>query len=82
MLLKAAYPGIGGGPQNTILGETLAFDIAQTEFVQVLNVSKNHWITVSSLGCKKGHIDSLDSLPSVGISSRTKKQIAALCFAD
>ena len=60
MLLKAAHPGIGG-LQDTILGETLAFDIAQTEFVLV------HWITVSSLGCKKGHIDIFDSLPSVGI---------------
>ena len=80
MLLKAAKPEIRG-LQDTILGETLAFDIARSEFVQVLNVSKNHWITVSNIGCQKGHIDVFDSLPST-ISTRTKQQIAAICFSD
>ena len=48
MLLKTANPEIGG-LQNSILGETLTFDIAQTELVHVVNEPKNHWITVLNL---------------------------------
>ena len=47
-LLKNAYPQIGG-LQSTSLGETLAFQIQRGEFVQVLNVAGNHWITISNL---------------------------------
>ena len=44
-LLKKAYPKMCG-IQSSILGETLTFDINQEEFVPVLNVGKNRWITI------------------------------------
>lgn len=78
MLLKDAYPDIRG-LQNSILGETLALDIAQTEFVHVLNVARKHWITVLNIGCKKGHVDVFDSLR---YRARNKQQIAAIGFTD
>ncbi len=37
-----------GGLQSPILGETLSFDVCKGKFVQVLNVERNHWITVYS----------------------------------
>ena len=54
-LIKAANPTIGG-LENTILGETLSFSICKGDFVQILNVARNHWITVSSLGIYIGRL--------------------------
>ena len=48
-LMKEAYPHIEG-LQETSLGETLTFDVCKGTFVQVLNVGRNHWITVTSSG--------------------------------
>ncbi len=79
LLLKAAYPLIGG-LQNTILAETLAFDVQRGLFVQVLNVSGAHWITVSNVHCETGVVSIYDSIPSGYIPSRTKEQIAAMLF--
>ena len=45
-LLEKSYPAMGG-LQNTVLGETLSFDICHGNFVQILNVGINHWITFS-----------------------------------
>ena len=60
-LLKKAYPYIGG-LEPVSLGQTLAFTIQKEEFVQVLNVSGNHWITTSSIGCKPGNVNVFDSI--------------------
>ena len=45
-LLEKSYPAMGG-LQSIVLGETLSFDICHGNFVQILNVGRNHWITVS-----------------------------------
>ena len=39
--LEKSYPAMGG-LQNTVLGETLSFDICDGKFVQILNVGRNH----------------------------------------
>lgn len=49
MLMKKAFPHILG-LQETSLGETLSFAVSKANFVQILNVGRNHWITVSSSG--------------------------------
>ena len=49
-VLKQQYPHIGG-LQNTCLGDTLTYIIETGEFVQVMNESVSHWITVSNIGC-------------------------------
>jgi hypothetical protein len=46
------------------------------EFVQLLNVSRCHWVTISNIGCKPGYVNIYDNLPS--IASCTKGQIAAI----
>lgn len=38
------------GLQESILGETLTFNVCQRAFVQFLHVGGNHWITVTTLG--------------------------------
>ena len=80
-LLKNAYPDIGG-LESVSLGQTLAFTIQRGEFVQVLNVSNNHWVTISNIGCKPGTVNVFDSLPNNSVSSRTKEQIAAIVFSE
>ena len=79
-LLQIAYPYVRG-LQDPILGETLAFKIQKEEFVQIVNVSQNHWITISTINCKPGIVSVYDSLPSCDVPKRTKEQIAALLFS-
>ncbi len=79
-LMKKAYPMIKG-LQSPILGETLAFSIHVGEFVQVINVSRAHWITISTIGCSTGEVNVYDSLTSCDLSSRVKQQIASICFS-
>ena len=92
-LLKDSYPHIGG-LQPTILGMTLAFEVQRIlgmtlvfevqrgEFVQVLHINDNHWITASNIGCPVATIDLIDSMQCTKLSFRTKAQIAALLFTD
>jgi len=80
-LLKTTHSHIGG-LQDTLLGETLSFEIQHGEFVQILNVSQSHWITVSNVGCKKRVVNIYDSIPSCYVPTRTKEQIAAILFAN
>ena len=75
--MRNAYPHIRG-LEDTSLGETLAFTIQRGEFVQVLNVSGCHWITISTIGCQQGVVNVYDSIPSCSVPLRTKEQIAAI----
>ena len=76
-LLKERFPEIGG-LQRTTLGQTLSYAVERGEFVQILNIRGNHWITTSSVGCSPNHLNIYDSIPDGDISSRAKLQIAAL----
>ena len=80
-LLKTTHFHIGG-LHDTLLGETLSFEIQHGEFVQILNVSQSHWITVSNVGCEKGVVNIYDSIPSCYVPTRMKEQIAAILFAS
>ena len=42
--------------------ERLSFDFETAEFVQILNLSGVHWITISTIGCSPGDINIIDSL--------------------
>ena len=50
-ILQLSHPEMGG-LQDTVLAETLSFNIQQGVFVQVLNILGNHWLTVSTVGCQ------------------------------
>lgn len=46
-LLKDKFPELQS-LQSVVLAETMSFQICRKEFIQILNVRGNHWITVSS----------------------------------
>ena len=60
-LLKAQYPHISG-LQSVILAENYALIPQPDEFLQILNVSGNHWILLSTIGCPPATINVYDSL--------------------
>lgn len=80
-LLKESYP-LMGGLQMTTLGETLAYTVETGEFVQIVNMRQNHWITVSNIGCIPNHFNVYDSIPSGDVSLRAKQQICAMFLSD
>jgi len=75
-VLKEQFPEVGG-LQASSLAQKLAMDPQPGEFVQVLNVSQSHWITVSTIGCPAGSVNVYDSL-HWKLSSHTKKVLADL----
>ena len=51
-MLKQQHPSIGGF-QPPALSQNLAMILPQEQFVQIVNVNKNHWIALSTVGCPK-----------------------------
>ena len=75
LLLKNQHPSIGGF-QSTLLANLLAMDPQKNkEFIQILNVSNNHWITVSTIGCPPSTIDVYDSM-HLKLPTNSKKVVA------
>ena len=65
------------------LGHTLTYQVQRRDFVQILHVRGNHWLTVSNIGCLSDQVNVFDSLYAVGsVYSEAQKQIAALVFSD
>ena len=60
-LLKAKHSTIGG-LQNTLLAKNMQFQIERGRFVQILNVSGIHWITIANVGCAQGEVAVFDSM--------------------
>ena len=80
-LLKQQHPAVSG-LQPTTLQLTRTFDVHRNrEFVQCLNVSSNHWVTVSTIGCPPGSINVYDSM-HLGPSTSLKKVIADMMHSD
>ena len=50
----------------------------QEQFVQIINVNKNHWIALSTVGCQKACIKIFDCNGSKELSKPTLKLISAL----
>ena len=82
-LIKQAYPHIQG-LQNVALEMTLAFDVMQGEFVQVLHTGQAHWVTISTIGCRQAKVDIFDSLftETKEMNKVLQSQIAALFHTD
>ena len=75
-LLKKENPYVGG-LQDPILQTAHSFEIEGGEFVQILHMNNNHWITISSIGCSPGYIKLYDSMQHP-IPSSIKHTIAEL----
>ena len=71
-----------GGLQSTNHGHTLTYDVVHEEFVQVLNIRGNHWVTISNVNCPPNHINVFDSMLYGDLPTRSKQQIAAIMFTE
>ena len=61
ILLKKIDPLIEGFQRPT-LGSCNNFDVVGGEFIQILNTGANHWVCISSVGCRKGCANVYDGL--------------------
>ena len=53
------YPHIQG-LQEVALGMVLPYSIAKSEFIQIMNTGKHHWVTVSNITCNDEEIHVYD----------------------
>ena len=60
-MLREQHPPISGF-QSPLLGDCLAMTPPKGEFVQILLVCNNHWLVVSTVGCKPSTVKVFDSL--------------------
>ena len=80
-LLHQQFPAISG-LQDPNLQRTLTFEVQKNkEFVQCLNMGGNHWITVSSVGCKAGTVRVYDSMNRM-LKPAVKKVLAYLVCTE
>ena len=75
-LLKSMYPHIQG-LQEVALGMVLSYSIAKSEFIQIMNTGKHHWVTVSNINCNYEEIRVYDCA-SGGPTSSLLNQIASI----
>ena len=61
-LMKRQYPDINGFHSVLAFQRNSKVKRGLPNFVQVLNVDDNHWITISNIGCDDNHIKVYDSL--------------------
>ena len=73
-ILKKDYPSVNG-LQDTLLQQNFWWDIPTSEFVQILHVNGNHWITISNIGVSDNSVNVYDSLYNC-ITQTTKELIA------
>ncbi|XP_068226874.1 uncharacterized protein [Palaemon carinicauda] len=79
-LLKNFAPHIEG-LQDLTLQQNQRFDIPVSEFIQILNVNGNHWVTVSNIGCENGSVNIYDSMHQ-NPTDQTKNTIAKYLHTD
>ena len=79
IILKCAHSNVVG-LQAPTLQCTRTFEVHQEkQFVQILNLSKSHWIAISTLNCQLGTVHVYDSM-QLGLSSSLKRIVADLMF--
>ena len=77
-LLKSMYPHIQG-LQEVALGMVLSYSIAKSEFIQIMNTGKHHWVTVSNINCNDEEIHVYDCASGSPTSSLLN-QIASIVY--
>ena len=60
-IMAQQFPTIKG-LQPTTLQEVRGFEVHREPFVQILNVSRNHWFVVSTVNCEPGHVRVYDTI--------------------
>lgn len=78
-LLLKEYPEQNGLRNTVVLFEGLPWKSKADNFVQVINVSRNHWVCAANIGCPENIVNVYDSIPAYSIDSPSlKRQLAAI----
>ena len=80
MIMLQHFPSMAG-LQPPALQRVFAFHVHRGAFVQIINVSNNHWCVVSTVGCDSGVVKVYDSLPKKRLPKKTIRLIASLLFS-
>jgi hypothetical protein len=78
-LLKEQYPKQNGLQDTLVLAELCRFRSSPTDFIQIVNISRSHWVCVSNVFSSSGVVEVFDSMPAYSTSSSSlKRQVAAM----
>ena len=79
-LLRKQYPHLPG-LQDVSLGLTMSFNVQRGEFLQILQTSQDHWLTVFTIGVQHPRVKVFDSL-YLSLPTMAKAQIASLLCTE
>ena len=78
-LLRKQHPHQNGLCNTLVLAETMQSNSPPQDFVQIVNLSRQHWVCVSNVLSSPGVVDVYDSIPAYSRGSNTLQQhIAAI----
>ena len=77
-LLQSQYPTVNG-LQDTIVAASSKYHSGAKNFVQIMNISQNHWICASNILTPPGVVEVYDSMPLYSAhSSALMRQVATI----
>lgn len=78
-LLRKQHPSQNGLKDPLILAEKRWWTSGADDFVQIINLSRQHWVCVSNISCPPGIVDVYDSILAYSTGSvALRKQVAAI----
>lgn len=78
-LLLNQFPNQNGLQDPLLLAAMKQYKSGNTNFVQILNVNRQHWVCVSNKNCPPGEVEIYDSLPNFTKNSFTVRcQVATI----
>ena len=80
-LLRKQHPTKAGLQDPVLLSEKQIWRSQSQDFVQVINICRNHWVCASNVNCSPGVVDVYDSLPACmtkAALAKLNEQIAAI----
>ena len=80
MIMLQHFPSMAG-LQPPALQRVFAFHVHCGAFVQIINVTNNHWCVVSKVGCDSGVVNVYDNLTKKRLPKKTVRLIASLLFS-
>lgn len=78
-LLKAQFPEQNGLQGTLALSELCRFQSSPVDMVQIVNISRGHWVCVSNVFSSPGVVEIFDSMPAYSTTSSTlKRQVSGV----
>ena len=78
-LFHKQFPSLNGFQDPITLASAYAYNSPSKNFIQIVNISNNHWVCASNVLCMPGSVEVYDSKPSCSIGAFVlHKQIAKI----